>query len=118
MKILAIHADYLKFKPTKKALKNAEEVDEKEVEVKECLVLMTSVEKKDEAHEKEITERLVAEAKDIAEQLKAKNLVIYPYAHLSSELANPTIAVHKLGEVKKNLKQKKKTYTQLPFHWA
>ncbi|MBS3144740.1 threonine--tRNA ligase [Candidatus Woesearchaeota archaeon] len=117
MKILAIHADYLKFKPTKKALKNAEEVDEKEVEVKECLVLMTSVEKKDEAHEKEITERLVAEAKDIAEQLKAKNLVIYPYAHLSSELANPTIAVHILDDAKKLLIQEGYTVIRAPFGW-
>src|SRR3989338_7469296 len=117
MKILAIHADYLKFKPTKKALKNAEEVDEKEVEVKECLVLMTSVEKKDEAHEKEITERLVAEAKDIAEQLKAKNLVIYPYAHLSFELANPTIAVHILDDAKKLLIQEGYTVIRAPFGW-
>src|SRR3989344_39422 len=117
MKILAIHADYLKFKPTKKALKNAEEVDEKEVEVKECLVLMTSVEKKDEAHEKEITERLVAEAKDIAEQVKAQTLVIYPYAHLSSELANPTIAVHILDDAKKLLEKEKYKVIRAPFGW-
>ncbi len=117
MKILAIHADYLKFKPTKKALKNAEEVDEKEVEVKECLVLMTSIEKKDEAHAKEVSERLVAEAEDIAKQVKAQNLVIYPYAHLSSELGKPDVAVQILDDAKHQLEKKNYKVIRAPFGW-
>ncbi len=117
MKILAIHADYLKFKPTKKALKNAEEVDEKEVEVKECLVVMTSVEKKDEAHAKDVTERLVAEIKDIMRQVKAETIVIYPYAHLSSELGKPDVAVKILDDAKHLLEKEKYKVIRAPFGW-
>ncbi len=117
MKILAIHADYLKFKPMKKALKNAEEVEDKETEVKECLVVMTSVEKKDENHAKEVSERLVAEAEDIAKQVKAQTIVIYPYAHLSSELGNPTIAVKILDDAKTLLEKKKYKVIRAPFGW-
>ena len=47
MKILTIHADYIKYKPLKQAIKDAEEVSDKEVNVKECLVVFTAVEKGD-----------------------------------------------------------------------
>lgn len=117
MKILAVHADYLKFQATKKALKNAEEVDQKEVEVKECLVVMTSVEKKDEAHAQEVTARLAAEADDIARQVKAQTIVLYPYAHLSSALGSPDIAVKILDDAKSLLEKQKYKVIRAPFGW-
>ena len=50
MKILSLHCDYIKFKPVKKALKNPEELSkerEKEIQVKDCLVIFTAVERHD-----------------------------------------------------------------------
>ena len=55
MKILTLHCDYIKFKPLKKAIKIPEELkDQDEKEVKECLVVLTAVEKGDS--EKELNE--------------------------------------------------------------
>ena len=52
MKILSLHCDYIKFKPVKKALKEPEQLNDsqkKEKEIKEALVIFTSVEKSDSA---------------------------------------------------------------------
>ncbi len=107
MKILALHVDYIKFKALKKALKSIEDLSEKEMkeqEVKEALVIMTAVEKTD-ADVKEAVEKLVEEIKKIASQVNAKNVVLYPYAHLSSNLSSPKTAVSVLEEAEKKLKK-------------
>jgi threonyl-tRNA synthetase len=107
MKILSLHCDYIKFKPLKKALKNPEELSEKrknEIIVKEPLVLMIAVEKKDEENP-DLLKSLTHEIKEIAKSVKAQNLVLYPYAHLSSSLSNPEFALKTLEQAEKNLKK-------------
>jgi threonyl-tRNA synthetase len=116
MKILLLHTDYIKFKPLKKALKSIEELSEKEMKeqmVKEPLVVMTAVEKWD-TDVKKIVEKLVENVKDVAKQVNAKNIVLYPYAHLSSELSSPDLAVKVLDEAEKELK-KDFVVTRAPF---
>src|SRR3989344_2217876 len=114
MKILTIHADYLKFQVREKAIKNAEETDKKEHEIKECLIVFTAVEKKDENDIKEIANKLAEEITLIANQVKTKNIVLYPYAHLSSDLAKPEHAFNVLKEAESLLK-KKYRITRAPF---
>jgi len=107
MKILLLHTDYIKFKPLKKALKNVEPLSEKEKEgktVEEALVVLTAVEKSDK-DSKKIVEELVKNVKDVAKQVKAEKVVLYPYAHLSSELAAPEMATRILNEAEKELKK-------------
>jgi len=106
MKILAIHSDYLKFEPKKKAIKEAEEFKEKSVETKECLVIFTAVEKIDEKNPEQSAKNLVKESTNIADQVKANKIVLYPYAHLSSSLADPTIALNIMKKAEALLKQK------------
>ncbi|HJX50151.1 MAG TPA: threonine--tRNA ligase [Candidatus Nanoarchaeia archaeon] len=106
MKILTLHVDYIKFKPLKKALKSIadlSEKDKKEQEVKEALVVLTAVEKTD-ADVKKAVESYVHEIKDIASQVKAKTIVLYPYAHLSSNLSSPETAMAVLDSAEKALK--------------
>ena len=114
MKILSLHCDYIKFQAKKKALKDVEEVPDKEIEVKECLVILTAVEKKDEKNIEEISKRLVNEIKDIEKQVGSKNIVLYPYAHLSSNLANPQKALEILKTTEKLLSKDFKV-TRAPF---
>lgn len=105
MKILLLHCDYIKFKPLKKALKSVDELsedDKKEKEVKECLVVLTAVEKGDTIN---IVDDYVKNIKDVIKDIKAKNIVLYPYAHLSSNLSSPDIAVSVLDEAEKKLKK-------------
>jgi len=104
MKILSLHCDYIRFQPKKKAIKDAEQVSDKETEVKECLVILAAVEKPDEKNIEEISNKLSKEIKEIASQVKTKNIVLYPYAHLSSNLANPQKALEILKTTEKLLK--------------
>lgn len=109
MKILTLHVDYINFKPLKKALKSVEELSEKEKkggEAKDALVVLTAVEKIDD-NIKEVVSKLVDAVKDVASQVKARNIVLYPYAHLSSNLASPEIASQVLDNAEKELKKEK-----------
>ena len=113
MKILSLHSDYIKFQAKKKAIKDVEKVSDKEVEVKEPLVILMAVEKTDENNIKEISKKLSIEIKKIAEQVKSKNIVLYPYAHLSSNLSSPKKALEALTTTEKLLKGFK--VTRAPF---
>ncbi|MBI4448123.1 threonine--tRNA ligase [Candidatus Woesearchaeota archaeon] len=117
MRILTIHADYLKFEPKKKALKTAEDVEKKVQEIKECLVIFTAVEKKDEANKDGAVESYLSQIRDVAEQVKTKNLVLYPYAHLSSDLAMPEMAVSVMKEAEAKLKEEGFKVIRAPFGW-
>jgi len=114
MKILLLHCDYIRFKPLKKALKSAEELSEKEKkeqEVKEALVVLTAVEKGDS---KNTIQEYVNNIKDVASQVKAKNIVLYPYAHLSRNLSAPDLAVELMKEAEKIL-SKEFSVVRAPF---
>ncbi len=116
MKILSLHCDFIRFKPIKKALKEPEELDEKrkkEIEVKDPLVILTAVEKQDEQNQN-VLSQYVNEIISIAKQVDAKNIVLYPYAHLSPSLSNPKFALKTLETAEKELSKNYKV-TRAPF---
>ncbi len=107
MKFLSLHVDSIKFKPLKKALKKIQNLTEKQKkgeEAKEALAVLTAVEKIDKNVE-EVVREFVKNVKEIAKQVKAKNIVLYPYAHLSSNLASPELAVEILNKAEKELRK-------------
>ena len=116
MKTLSLHCDYVKFRPLKKAVKSTADVPEKEkkeIHVEDVLVVMTSVEKGDD---ESCAAELVKNIKDTSEKVKTGKIVLYPYAHLSSELASPEVAVKVLNETEKFLKDEKKfEVSKAPF---
>jgi len=116
MKILALHVDYIKFKPLKKALKSVGELsanEKKGGEMKDALVVMTSVEKGDGDVGKLVGE-YVKNVKDIAGQVKTKNVVLYPYVHLSSNPSSPDVALKVLDGAEKELRKNFKV-ARAPF---
>ncbi len=114
MKYITLHSDYIKFKPLKKALKSIElkKGEEKEKYIEEPLVVLTAIEESDS---KDLVEKFVESIEEIASQVKAENIVLYPYAHLSSSLAKPEIAMEILDEVKEKLKKIFKKVEKAPF---
>ena len=114
MKLLSIHCDYIKYEANKKALKSAEleKGQEGKHEIKEPLVIFTAVEKGDSL---ESVKAFVDNIKDIAGQVKAKKIVLYPYAHLSSNLSSPDVAVDVLRKAEEELKKEKFEVTRAPF---
>lgn len=117
MKTLNLHVDYIKFKPLKKALKSIGELSEKEKkekEVKEALVVLTAVEKGD-LDVSAVVKELVENVKDISSQVKTKNIVLYPYAHLSRDLGSPEIAQEVLEKAEKALDKEGFKVVRAPF---
>jgi len=118
MKILSLHVDYISFRPLKKALKKIEDLSEDEKvakRVEEALAIMTAVEKSDEGNIENSVGELVKNIEDIAKQVNAKRIVLYPYAHLSSNLANPEFAVEVLKKAESELRKKKFEVHRAPF---
>jgi threonyl-tRNA synthetase len=119
MKILCIHADFIEFEAKKKAMKSAEEgIEEGKHKIEECLVIFTAVEKCDESNVKGTVDKYLHEIKAIAQQVNAKNIVLYPYAHLSSSLSNPKVAEDLMKDAEKELsKEDKYNVSRAPFGW-
>jgi len=114
MRIITLHCDYIKVKALKKALKDAEPLSEEakeETEVKEPLVILTAAEQGDT---EETIKILIESIEKTAKEVKANNIVLYPYAHLSSNLAKPDTALTLLKSAEKQLSKKFKTY-RAPF---
>lgn len=117
MKILSLHCDYIKFKPLKPAIKGATlpKEEEKQIEVKDPLVIMTAVEKQDEDNKAILTD-YIKNILDLKEKIgKIEKIVLYPYAHLSSSLSNPDFAKQLLIDAEKELKKQKLEVFRAPF---
>mgnify|MGYP001606687958 CR=1 FL=1 len=113
MKILTLHCDYIRFKPIQKAIKNPEELKNKESrEVKDCLVVLTAVENGDND---EILNQMIKSVVKTANEVKSKRIVLYPYAHLSSNLANPDTALEYLTVIETTLSKEGLEVTRAPF---
>jgi len=117
MKILLIHSDYLRYE-VKKDTPVAEEIEEemKQGEMKECLSVFTAVEERDQGKVDEVIEKGIEEIKSTAEELDIKKVMIYPYAHLSSELSDPDTAVKVLKGLEDGLSRDYKVHRS-PFGW-
>ena len=118
MRILLIHSDYLNY-DVKKKTPVAEEIEEakKQGAFDESLVVFTAVEKEDENNPEAIIKNLVDEVKKTNDQVKAENIVLYPYAHLSSSLSSPKVAVDILKGAEEALLEENLNVQRVPFGW-
>jgi threonyl-tRNA synthetase len=117
LRILTVHSDFIEFEPKRKAIKAAEEIEKKLNRVEECLVVLSSVESGDEEHFEEISDKAVAEVESVSEQVKTKNIVLYPWVHLSDKPSRPDVALRVLKNMEADLKKKGYTVTRAPFGW-
>jgi len=90
MRILQLHANYIEYKPIQKEIAAAEEADKESKRLEDVVVLFTAVEDGDD---ETVARRAIDEVKAFLEKLKVNRILIYPYAHLSSNLANPSEAL-------------------------
>ena len=118
MRILLIHSDYLNYN-VKNKTPVAEEIDEAlhEGSFDDSLVVFTSVEKDDENNPEGIVKNLVKEVIKTNKEVKAENIVLYPYAHLSSSLGSPKVDVQILKDAEQALKEENLTVQRVPFGW-
>ena len=118
MRILLIHSDYLNYN-VKNKTPVAEEIEDakKQGSFDESLVVFTAVEKDDENNPQGIVKNLVKEVIKTNDQVKAENIVLYPYAHLSSSLSSPKVAVQVLKDAEEALGAEGLNVKRVPFGW-
>ena len=115
MRILQLHSDFIEYKPIKKEVENAEPCEKKKQRYEDIVVLFTSIE---EADNEQVAKKAI---KEIGENLKvigANRILIYPYAHLSSQLAKPQKALRILKAMEKYAKKAGIEVYRSPFGWC
>ena len=120
MRFISLHCEYFRYKTTKKSRsKIIEELTDqtKENEIENAIVLLISVEKKDEDNPN-FLDRSIVEIEKIVNQLKVSNIVILSFAHLFAKLSSPQFGLDSLKELSFKLK-KEKGYKvlRIPFGW-
>ena len=114
MKILQLHVDYVEYEPIKPESAIYEEAEKKQHRIEEALLLLTCVEKGDTV---EVAEEAVGEASKVMRDLRIPRMVIYPYAHLSTELAAPSDALKILKAMRRKAEDLGLEVYSAPFGW-
>ena len=94
MRMLFIHSDHVAFEAKKPALKSPPQLTPSEASgrMEEALVVFYSVEAGDDADPDALAQKALENVQDILRQVKAPRVMLYPYAHLSGNLAKPAVA--------------------------
>lgn len=117
MKIVTIHSDYLEVEPISKAIAKPEEVEKVKKRIEECLVVFTASEKKDEENVDGIVNNTVKEIENVAGMTNAKQIVLYPWVHLTSDPSRAELALEIMKKEEKILKEKGYEVYRAPFGW-
>lgn len=117
MKLLLIHSDYIEYEVKDKAIKTPEDTDKKTDRFEEALTVFTAIEKIDAKSSDYAVKNALSEIVKTADQLKVKNIMLYPYAHLSSDLASPKQAQEILIQLEYELSQQHFNVKRSPFGW-
>jgi len=107
MRLLFIHAEDFSYQVRDKAVENPEPLtpDLERGSAKNVLVVFMSVEEgdsEDPSYISYVTDQIL----DVLNRVKASQIVLYPYAHLSPNLASPSKALGVLLAVYNNLREK------------
>jgi len=114
MKILLLDVESIGWELIKPEASVYEDTDERSVTVKDALVMMLSVESDDD---KGVAEKAVEDVKKVMKQLKRARLIIYPYAHLSNELADPKAAMQVIDSLYRLAASEGLEVRKAPFGW-
>jgi threonyl-tRNA synthetase len=116
MRILLLHSDFIEYQPISKEIDSAEEISStSSKKINDVIVALIAVEKDDD---ESIIDDVCKELKTYSETIKCDNILVYPYAHLSSDLANPLAAQALIISVEKKAKGQFSTVNRAPFGWT
>jgi threonyl-tRNA synthetase len=114
MRILQLHSNFIEYKPIQKEIATVEEAEKKSVRLEEIVVLFTAIEEGDDVT---VAKKAIDEVRAFVEKLKVNRILIYPYAHLSSNLAKPVEALKVVKAMESYAKEKEIETYRAPFGW-
>ncbi len=113
MRILQLHCDSVEYTPIKKEIRDAEEAELGTRHIEEVVVAFVAVEKHDDFS---VAHNAINQIKKSMDKIGCRKLLLYPYAHLSSDLAPPTSAAAVLREMESFASDLK--VSRSPFGWT
>ena len=113
MRVLQLHCDSIEYTPIKKEIKSAEEIEPKKTILEEVVVCFIAVENDDDST---VGKTAIGEIQESMKKIGCKKLLLYPYAHLSSDLASPNTGLSILQEMESSAIDI--SVTRAPFGWT
>jgi threonyl-tRNA synthetase len=116
MRLLQLHSDFVEYQPIAKEIREAEEnVSSSKVRFEDLVVTLVAIENGDDENLARIA---VNEIERYLATVKSKRLLIYPYAHLTSDLALPERALEVIKSIEKFAKERFVDVHRAPFGWT
>jgi threonyl-tRNA synthetase len=117
LQLLLIHSDFIEFE-AKRPTKMAEEIEDsaKKGRLEEALCAFIAVEKFDEDDPAAVIAEGAKQISDVAGQVHAARIMLYPYAHLSPNLSTPATAIKILKGMAETLSGDYEVM-RAPFGW-
>lgn len=116
MRLLQLHSDFIEYEPIEKEIRDAEEIQSKsKVRLEDLVVAFVAVEAGDDDS---VAKAAAGEIKKYLDTVKAQRLLVYPYAHLSSDLAPPSVAAGIVRSIEVAAKEHINQVYRAPFGWT
>jgi threonyl-tRNA synthetase len=118
MRLLLLHSDFIEYTPISKEINDAEDINSTDkVRIEDLVVTLVAVEKGDND---QVLNDAAGKIQEYLNNIKSNKVLIYPYAHLSSNLATPKEALKILRSFEESAR-KYLTSTEVhraPFGWT
>ena len=116
MRLIQLHSDFIEYTPVSKEIEQAEEnISQEKVRLEDLVVVLAAVEKGDN---EAVVLKAVDEIRKYLKTIKSEKLLIYPYAHLSSNLAPPKEAFEMLILFENTARNFFRDVHRAPFGWT
>jgi threonyl-tRNA synthetase len=115
LRILQLHSNFIEYEVVEKEIALAEEPEKKQDRLEELAVLFTAIEEGDDT---DVAKKAMEKTKESLDKLKVNRILIYPYAHLSSNLAKPADALKLIKEMENVAKELGFETYRTPFGWC
>src|SRR5215207_2233590 len=116
MRLIQLHSDFIEYTPVRKEIEQAEEnISNDKVRLEDLVVILAAVEKGDN---ETVVRETVDEIRKYLNIVKSEKLLIYPYAHLSSNLAAPREALNILKLLEDTARKSLPEVHRAPFGWT
>ncbi|HEY7735151.1 MAG TPA: threonine--tRNA ligase, partial [Nitrososphaera sp.] len=116
MRLLQLHSDFIEYEPIAKEIRDAEEIKSKaKVRLEDLVVAFVAVESADDEN---VAREAAGEIAKYLATVKCSRLLVYPYAHLSSDLAAPGVAAGLVRSVEAAARESAGEVHRAPFGWT
>jgi threonyl-tRNA synthetase len=117
LRLLQLHTDFVEYEPISKENKDAEElVVGSKIRLEDIVVVLIAIEKNDDKFI--VVGEGLKEVRKYLDLVKSERLLIYPYAHLSSDLADSNKAIEVIKAFEEVARTRITEVYRAPFGWT